>query len=667
MCGIIGYVGKQQALPILLEGLKQLEYRGYDSAGLAILTGEGLQVRKAVGRIASLEGRVLAEPDTHVLSGSVGLAHTRWATHGAPSEANAHPHLDSRRHIAVVHNGIIENHAVLRQFLERAGVVFTSQTDTEVLGHLISYHMNGDPPLHSEPSMHTILPSGQSSESGVATTQPKAPADTRLPSVDLSPTNGSAPGPEPLTLLESVLAALSQVVGTFGVAVLSLDEPQTIVAARRGSPLLVGIGKDEFIVASDAAAIVAHTSNVIYLEDNEAVEITPGKLRTVTLDAVPVSKTVEHIAVSLSEIELGNYRHRMLKEICEQPESLHNCLRGRLDALGHRVIFGGLASVERELSRTHRFLLTGCGTAWHAGLVGGYLMEDLARIHTEVAVASELRYRNPLIDEGTTLIAISQSGETADTLGALREVRDRGALALGVVNVVGSSVARNTDAGIYLHVGPEIGVASTKAFTAQVAVLSMLAMWMGRRRHLSTERYAELVHALAQVPTQMAEVLAQSDRIAEAARKVYAQENWLFLGRGYHLPVALEGALKLKEVSYIHAEGLSAAEMKHGHIALLEDGFPVVALAPQGSQYEKMLSNIEECRARGARIFAVGTRGDQRLRALVDEVFEIPPLPEPLQPLLAVLPLQLLAYHTAVLRGCNVDRPRNLAKSVTVE
>jgi glucosamine--fructose-6-phosphate aminotransferase (isomerizing) len=665
MCGIIGYVGKQQALPILLEGLKRLEYRGYDSAGLAVLNGHGLQVRKAVGRISSLEGKVTAEVDPLLLNGSVGMAHTRWATHGAPSEVNAHPHLDTRQRIAVVHNGIIENHAALRQFLERTGVVFSSQTDTEVLSHLIAYHINGDTAPHkkadSQPSSHTILSSGESTLWSSA----EPPASDKTPR-QLGPLDSSAP-PTKLSLLDGVLAALSQVVGTFGIAVLSQDEPETLVAARRGSPLLVGIGKEEFIIASDAAAIVAHTSNVIHLEDNEAVEITPGRLRTVTLDAVPVSKMVEHITVSLGQIELGNYPHRMLKEICDQPESLQNCLRGRLDTLGQRVIFGGLARVERELSRTHRFILTGCGTAWHAALVGEYLMEDLARIHTEVEVASELRYRNPLIDELTTLVAVSQSGETADTLGALREVRDRGALALGVVNVVGSSVARNTDAGIYLHVGPEIGVASTKAFTAQVATLAMLAMWMGRRRHLSAERYSELVAALAQIPAQIAEVLLQSEHIAQAVGKVYLRQNWLFLGRGYHLPVALEGALKLKEVSYIHAEGLSAAEMKHGHIALIEEGMPVVAIAPQGSQYEKMLSNIEECKARGARVLAVGTRGDERLRALAEEMFEIPPVLEPLQPLLSVVPLQLLAYHAAVLRGCNVDRPRNLAKSVTVE
>jgi glucosamine--fructose-6-phosphate aminotransferase (isomerizing) len=682
MCGIVGYLGRQQALPVLIEGLKRLEYRGYDSAGLAIVNGHGMQVRKAVGRISALEGKVLPERDT-LLHGSLGLAHTRWATHGAPTELNAHPHVDMGSRIAVVHNGIIENHSALRQFLESTGVVFTSQTDTEVLSHLIAYHLrgsksgrvnggnghngshgsngsNGSNGKHgTDGADHGATASKLESDSGAAVHATPAGSVKEPLEVGRSEGNG-------LSLLGALLAALAEVVGTFGIAAVSLDHPGTIVAARRGSPLLIGIGNSEYIVASDAAAIVAHTSNVIYLEDNEAVEISADGLRTVTLDHVPVTKTVEQIAVAMDEIELGGYPHRMLKEIFDQPEALQNCLRTRLDGLGHRVVLG-LDEVERDLVRTRRFILTGCGTAWHAALVGEYLMEDLARIHTEVEVASELRYRNPIIDELTTLVAVSQSGETADTLAALREVHDKGALTLGAVNVVGSTIARTTDACIYLHVGPEIGVASTKAFTAQVAVLAMLAMWMGRRRHLSADRYAELVEALRQVPAQIKEALALSDQIAEVAKKYCKQEDWLFLGRGYHFPVALEGALKLKEISYIHAEGLSADEMKHGHIALITDGMPVVVLAPRGSQYDKVLSNIQEVKARGARVIAVGTRGDERLRALVDDMFEIPPLPEPLQPMVAVVPLQLLAYHTAVLRDCSVDRPRNLAKSVTVE
>ena len=665
MCGIVGYLGRQQALPVLIEGLKRLEYRGYDSAGLAIVNGHGMQVRKAVGRIAALEGKVQPERDT-LLHGSLGLAHTRWATHGAPTELNAHPHVDMASRIAVVHNGIIENHSALRQFLESTGVVFSSQTDTEVLSHLIAYHLRGSK------SGRANGPNGSNGHGG----KHGAPgADQAAAASKHEPENSAAVHAAPagavgegngLSLLGALLAALAEVVGTFGIAAVSLDHPGTIVAARRGSPLLIGIGNNEYIVASDASAIVAHTSNVIYLEDNEAAEITAAGLRTVTLDHVPVTKTVEQIAVAMDEIELGGYPHRMLKEIFDQPDALQNCLRTRLDSLGQRVVLG-LDEVERDLVRTRRFILTGCGTAWHAALVGEYLMEDLARIHTEVEIASELRYRNPLIDELTTLIAVSQSGETADTLAALREVRDKGALALGVVNVVGSSIARNTDAGIYLHVGPEIGVASTKAFTAQVAVLALLTLWMGRRRHLSQERYGELLDKLAQIPAHIKEVLGQSEHIKEAAKKLYQHENWLYLGRGYHFPVALEGALKLKEISYIHAEGLSAAEMKHGHIALITDGMPVVVLAPRGSQYDKVLSNIQEVKARGARIIAVGTRGDDRLRALVDDMIEIPQLPEPLQPMVATVPLQLLAYHTAVLRDCSVDRPRNLAKSVTVE
>lgn len=680
MCGIIGYLGHKPALPILLEGLKRLEYRGYDSAGLAVVNGHGLQVRKATGRISVLEGKVRGELDT-LLAGSCGIAHTRWATHGEPSEVNAHPHVDMAHHIAVVHNGIIENHAVLRQFLQSTGVVFASQTDTEVLSHLIAYHLHGEKhgrvasggaePSQAQAPAHaqTASDNGQAADGAIghASGGILPPGGRSAESPTGTGTTKAGSGTGKLGLLEAVLAALAEVVGTFGIAVVSEEHPGCIVAARRGSPLLVGIGKNEYIVASDAAAIVSHTSNVIYLEDNEAVEVTSGGLRTVTLDAVPVAKTVEHIAVALDELELANFPHRMLKEIFEQPDSLALCLRGRLDPTGRRIVLGGLERVERELARTRRFILTGCGTAWHAALVGEYLMEDLAAIHTEVEIASELRYRNPLIEDATTLIAVSQSGETADTLGALREVRDKGALALGVVNVVGSSIARNTDAGIYLHVGPEIGVASTKAFTAQVAVLTMLTLWMGRRRHLPADRYGELIVALSKMPATIKEILGQSARINEAAKRYYQKENWLYLGRGYHFPVALEGALKLKEISYIHAEGLSAAEMKHGHIALITPGMPVVAIAPHGSQYEKILSNIEEVKARGASVLAVGTTGDERLRQLADEVFEIPPLPEPLQPMAAVVPLQLLAYHIAVLRGCNVDRPRNLAKSVTVE
>ncbi|MFO0578202.1 MAG: glutamine--fructose-6-phosphate transaminase (isomerizing) [Polyangia bacterium] len=671
MCGIVGYLGRQQALPVLIEGLKRLEYRGYDSAGLAIVNGHGMQVRKAVGRIAALEGKILPERDT-LLHGSLGLAHTRWATHGAPTELNAHPHVDMGSRIAVVHNGIIENHSALRQFLESTGVVFTSQTDTEVLSHLIAYHLRGSKNGRGNGQNGHNGPNGPNGHSGKqgAPGAEQAAAASKTESdgsaaVHAAPAGAVGEG-SGLSLLGALLAALAEVVGTFGIAAVSLDHPGTIVAARRGSPLLIGIGNNEYIIASDASAIVAHTSNVIYLEDNEAAEISAAGLRTVTLDHVPVTKTVEQIAVAMDEIELGGYPHRMLKEIFDQPDALQNCLRTRLDSLGQRVVLG-IDDVERDLVRTRRFILTGCGTAWHAALVGEYLMEDLARIHTEVEVASELRYRNPIIDELTTLVAVSQSGETADTLAALREVRDKGALTLGAVNVVGSTIARTTDACVYLHVGPEIGVASTKAFTAQVAVLAMLAMWMGRRRHLSAERYAELVEALRKVPSQIKEALALSDQIKEVAKKYCQKEDWLFLGRGYHFPVALEGALKLKEISYIHAEGLSAAEMKHGHIALITDGMPVVVLAPRGSQYDKVLSNIQEVKARGARVIAVGTRGDDRLRALVDDMFEIPPLPEPLQPMVATVPLQLLAYHTAVLRDCSVDRPRNLAKSVTVE
>ena len=643
MCGIVGYVGKlESALPVLIEGLKRLEYRGYDSAGIALVGPGHLETRKAAGRISVLEDLLTADPPS-LRTSSVGVAHTRWATHGAPNSTNAHPHIDGPGRIAVVHNGIIENHASLRRFLTDQGAVFRSETDTEVLAHLINFHLTG----------------GRVGN-GVG------PASASR-SMSLSPSASAENGGRKLTLLQAVLAALHEVDGTFGLAVLSADHPDTIVVARRGSPLLIGVGNDEYIVASDAAAIVGHTANVIYLSDNEAAELTTTGLRTVTLDAVPVSKTVEQVELALEQIELGGHEHYMLKEICEQSESLSNCMRGRIDAHNRRIVFGGLEHVTRDLLRTRRFLISACGTAWHAGLIGEYLMEDLARINTEVEYASELRYRNPIIEENTTAIFISQSGETADTLAALREVKDKGALALGVINVVGSTIARETDAGVYLHVGPEIGVASTKAFVGQVLVLTMLAMWMGRKRHLSEQRHEELLQGLGRLPGQIEALAQQSDSIRKVAERYVDRENWLYLGRGYHYPIALEAALKLKEISYIHAEGLPAAEMKHGPIALITDGMPVVVIAPRGSQYEKVVSNIQEVKARGGRVIAVGTEGDANLASLADVVFEIPDAPEPLQPLLSIIPLQLLAYHAAVIRGCNVDRPRNLAKSVTVE
>lgn len=608
MCGIVGYIGHRPARPILIEGLKRLEYRGYDSAGLAMLHDETITVCRAVGRIHALEGKL----DEQGGQATVGIAHTRWATHGGPSENNAHPHLSMSGRIALVHNGIIENYRALRTFLEQKGVCCVTETDTEVLVQLVGHFYDGN-------------------------------------------------------LEQAVRDALHEVQGTYGIAVVSADEPDRIVAARKGSPLILGIGDGEYLVSSDAAAIIAHTQQAIFLSDGEMATLTRDGFRTMTLDAVPVTKEVTEVEFSLDQIELGGHEHFMAKEIFEQPQSIANTLRGRLDPRQGLVTLGGIAHLARDMARARRFIFTAQGTAWHAGLVGEYLFEDIAKLPAETEYASEFRYRNPLIEDGTVIIAISQSGETADTLAALREAREKGALALGVVNSVGSTIARESDAGVYLHCGPEIGVASTKAFTSQLAVLTMMAIRLGRRRFLSHEDGCRLIRALADVPEHATRVLEQSEAVREAAQRYIDRENWLFLGRGYNYPTALEGALKLKEISYIHAEGMPAAEMKHGPIALINEGMPVVFIATKCHQYDKVISNIEEVRSRGGRIIAVATEGDEDIVSLAEHVFYIPEVPEPIQPLLAVLPLQLLAYHAAVLRGCNVDKPRNLAKSVTVE
>jgi glucosamine--fructose-6-phosphate aminotransferase (isomerizing) len=624
MCGIVAYVGRKIAQPLLIEGLKRLEYRGYDSAGIAVIDDKGqLHIRRAVGRISVLE-ETIEQTGQQLPPAKIGMAHTRWATHGAPTEVNAHPHTDDSGKIAIVHNGIIENYAALKQLLEEKGHVFQSQTDTEALAMLI-----GD--LYTEFKAKNHLPPGTS------------------------------------LLQRSVQAALHEVEGTYGIAVVCKDEPDTLIVARKGSPLIIGVGSDEYVVASDASAIVEHTQQVIYLNDNEMAVLRPESFRTMTTDDIDVSPVVTQLEHKLEEYELGDYEHYMLKEIFEQPNAVRNCLRGRAEPREGRIVLGGLVNHTRELVRAKRFILTGQGTAWHAGIVGDYLMEDLAKVQTETTYASEFRYRNPLIEENTVLVAISQSGETADTLAALREAREKGALALGVVNVVGSTIARETDAGIYLHAGPEIGVASTKAFTCQCVTLTMLALYIGRRKFMSQAQSHELIDGLCQIPDKIERVLKQNDVTRDIARAFCEKENWLFLGRGYHYPVALEGALKLKEISYIHAEGMPAAEMKHGPIALITDGMPVVFIATQGSQYDKVISNIEEVRARGGRIIAVATEGDTNIRRYSDHVIYVPDAPEPLQPLLSVIPLQLIAYHAAVARGCNVDKPRNLAKSVTVE
>ena len=657
MCGIVAYVGSKPALPILLEGLKRLEYRGYDSAGAAVLRrgpdGRGVTAtEREVGRVMNLENAIA--PRTHDFVGTTGLAHTRWATHGKVTEANAHPHAGTTREgftLSVVHNGTIENYASLRKLLQNKGVSFTSETDTEVIAKLITDRYDADPGGGAEPGP-------DDSVTGFV-------ASTRLE--------------------RAVKAALRRVTGAYAVAVTCDADPHELVAARKGSPLIVGIADNGFVVASDGAAIVSHTTAAVTLADYQVVRLAAGPagstdadearrdaawadpLHTTTLDDELLSAEVGELEMQLEEIELGGYPHYMIKEIMGQPESLETCFRGRVDTRDGRVVLGGLSQLSRELVRAKRVSLIGQGTAYHAGLIGEYLFEDLAKIPARAHYASELRYRNPIIEEGTVVIAVSQSGETADTLAAIAEAKDRGALALGAVNVVGSSIPRETDAGVYLRVGPEIGVASTKAFVGQVAVLTMMALYMGKRRYLAQAQLDAYLAELEQVPGHVAEIAKQSEHIKDAVEAVVDRDNWLFLGRGYNYPVALEGALKLKEISYIHAEGMPAAEMKHGPIALIDEGMPVVFVATGGSQYSKVISNIEEVKARGGRILAVADEGDTQIERYADFVFRVPPVSEALQPLLTVVPLQLLAYHAAVSRGHDVDKPRNLAKSVTVE
>jgi glucosamine--fructose-6-phosphate aminotransferase (isomerizing) len=608
MCGIVGYVGKRAGVPLVLEALKRLEYRGYDSAGIAVVNGTSLAVERAPGRIAALEARL----DGRYPPGTTALAHTRWATHGAPTERNAHPHSDCGGTIALVHNGIIENAGALRKKLKERGHVFRSETDTEVVAHLIEE-------LYDD------------------------------------------------SLADAVIAALRSIEGTYGLAVLSSREPGTLVAARMGSPILVGIGEGEQFVASDAAALLEHTRSVVYLDDGEVAVLTPDGYQILDRDTARVEKTVRTIDWDLKTVERGGFAHFMLKEIMEQPESLRNTLRGRLleDAGTSRL--GGLNLTDDELLDIDRVVLTACGTSWHAALIGEYLLEELARIPCEVEYASEFRYRNPIVDEATLVIGISQSGETADTLAAIKEARQRGARTLGIVNVVGSSVAHEVDGGIYLHAGPEIGVASTKAFTSQVAALALFTLHTARLRAMSVLQGREFVRALTRLPDQVEAVLARSAQVEAVADRFARASNALYLGRGSNFPVALEGALKLKEISYVHAEGYPAAEMKHGPIALIDEMMPVVVVAPRDGTYAKIVSNVQEVKARGGRVIAVVTEGDEEITALADHVFTIPETIDALTPVLSVLPLQLFAYYIAVRRGCDVDKPRNLAKSVTVE
>ncbi|MEZ6209728.1 MAG: glutamine--fructose-6-phosphate transaminase (isomerizing) [Phycisphaerales bacterium] len=608
MCGIVAYIGHKPAKELLIEGLKRLEYRGYDSAGLALMNGD-LQIVKAVGRVANLEAKVAKTKNLHA---HMGMAHTRWATHGGVTEPNAHPHTDDKRKICLVHNGIIENYATLKKVLSERGRTFHTETDTEVLATLIGELYEGD-------------------------------------------------------IEQAVQAALREVTGAYAIVVWCSDEPETFIAARKGGPLMVGIGNGEYIVASDPSAIVAHTTQAFALEDYNVVKITRDGFRTSTIDNKSVSPKVMQLEMDLEETELGAFEHYMRKEIFEQPNALRTTFRGRIDLNEGRIVLGGVAKFAKELVKARRFTLTAQGTALHAAMIGEYLLEDLAKVPAECEYASEFRYRNPIIEENAVVVAVSQSGETADTLAALHEAKDRGALALGVVNVVGSTIARETDAGVYLRVGPEIGVASTKAFTGQVAVLTMLALYMARRKFMSPYESAQLMRELERVPDHIERALQADSHIKSVVEKNCAKENWLFLGRGYNYPVALEGALKLKEISYIHAEGMPAAEMKHGPIALINDGMPCVFIANKGRQYDKVMNNIEEVRSRGGHIIAIATEGDDAIRDLANDVIFVPDVPEPLSPMVTVIPLQLMAYHAAVLRGHDVDKPRNLAKSVTVE
>ena len=610
MCGIVGYIGRSNNVgDILLEGLKRLEYRGYDSAGIAIVREGELFTDKMPGKIKELE-EILRDKD---LSGNNGIAHTRWATHGEPNRINAHPHYSSDMKIAIVHNGIIENYQTLKKSLLAEGRQFRSDTDTEVLAHLIERFYNGD------------------------------------------------------DLEFAVQRALEVVEGTYGILVVSASEPNKIVAARNGSPVVFGIGDDEYIIASDVAALLKHTRQVIYLEDQQMVVATPKHFTTMTVHNEYVEHQIQEVDWDLEQIEKGGFDHFMLKEIFEQPETIRNAMRGRLIRETGHAKLGGLNLTEDELREVKRMVILGCGTSWHAGLLGEYMIEEKVRIPVEVEYASEFRYRNPVLEDGTLVFAISQSGETVDTLAALREAKNRGMNCMGIVNVVGSTIARESNAGVYIHAGPEIGVASTKAFTSQISVLSLLSLMFGRLRNISQSEGQEMIDAMKAIPEQVAQILESNGKIRDIAEKYHKHDNFLYLGRGPNYPVALEGALKLKEISYVHAEGYPAAEMKHGPIALIDENMPVVIICPRDAAYQKIVGNINEVKARKGKIIAITTEGNDEVINMADHVIFIPKTLDFLYPILAVIPLQLMAYHIAVLRGCHVDQPRNLAKSVTVE
>jgi glucosamine--fructose-6-phosphate aminotransferase (isomerizing) len=608
MCGIVGYVGSRGATGLLIEGLKRLEYRGYDSAGIAMANGHGLETRKAKGKISTLESVVNSRP----IQGTIGIAHTRWATHGAPNEFNAHPHVDCTGTIAVVHNGIIENYGALRKMLKIQGHTFKSETDTEVLAHLIEAAFDGK-------------------------------------------------------LEDAVIDALNLVEGTYGIAVLSSRDPDKIVCARKGSPLLIGLGDGEYYVASDVAAILQHTRQVVYLDDGEMGVLTRNGYEVLDLNARRISKGVSRIDWSLDEIEKGGYDHFMLKEIFEQPSTIQETMRGRLVVEEGFSKLGGLNLSRDELLSLDQIVITACGTSWHSALIGEMYLEELARIRTEVEYASEFRYRNPIVTDRTLCVVVSQSGETADTLAAMREAKRRGAKTLGLVNVVGSTIAREDHGGIYLHAGPEIGVASTKAFTSQVIALALLTLKLARLRNMSVVKGREIAEAMLALPAQIQTILDNAPAIEEIAERFKSATNFLYLGRGYNFPVALEGALKLKEISYIHAEGYPAAEMKHGPIALIDSKMPVVFVAPHDAVFDKVVSNVQEVKARGGEVICITSQHEPVLDGLIDLEIRVPQTIDMLYPILTVIPLQLLAYYIAVKRGLNVDQPRNLAKSVTVE
>ncbi len=608
MCGIVGYIGNAEAAPILIDGLKHLEYRGYDSAGLALVQDQKVVVKKQPGKISELE-KSLRELS---LQATLGIGHTRWATHGIPNAVNAHPHTDCSGSLALIHNGIIENFASLKTELLKKGHVFQSETDTEVLAHLIEEFYDGD-------------------------------------------------------LEKAVRQAVNEVVGTYGILVVSEKEPDRIVAARNGSPLLLGIGDEAYLAASDASAVVKYTRDVVYLDDGEMAVLTRKGYGTKTIRNQRTTKRVEKLAFDLDKIEKGGFETFMLKEIFEQPDVLRDAMRGRVQAEKGNVHLGGLQDHLQQLLEARRIIITACGTSWHASLIGEYMLEDMLRIPVEVEYASEFRYRNPVLDKESIVIVVSQSGETADTLAALREAKKRRSPVFGICNVVGSTIARETVAGVYVHAGPEIGVASTKAFTAQVTTLVMMTVMMARKKWMSQEEGRRILSELEAIPDKISEILKENRSIRRIGEIYKNSRNFLYLGRGYNFPVALEGALKMKEISYIHAEGYPAAEMKHGPIALIDENMPVVFIAIKDSTYEKVISNIEEVKARGGQVIAIASEGDEAIAKKVDHVIYVPETLEFLSPLLTIIPLQLLAYHTAVLRGCNVDQPRNLAKSVTVE